>query len=675
MPKRIQANFDKGMVTDVTEGQDSLARLHNAYISRSGEISTIGSMGNGEKTFSIPAGAYSAGYADAAFHPNFGCGVVRGVNALASKNLNSSGTYFQLVGMPLIDDNVFPASYLNPAYTADTVTSGANSDTIRLDHASQTMPFEKCLQHAVAPNEIVYAGEFGNLFKWGGSSGADYTTGTVSTTAGSRRIEGAGGTAWSTNVEEGMYILIDGVGEKATNGEQRAFRITYVEDNDTLEVDYPMIGTLAGKSYRIVAAAVIQAPPGVWNPDTDRPTSVGVCCYHQGRLFVAGTSDADTDYSTVYNFDRLRWSGNASDVMVDPANESGFHHMDLWRSGAFIDVDPGRGGAIRGLVSMGDELVIIKSHAIFRLTGDVALSGGTNNLNVKVSLIADGIGANGFKGFAMTKRGLVIASQDGLYLYDGEKVTSLTGGRMQKWWDANFSTFQFAVIAFDDKVIVSPWLPNTNNYSATYFWGSLVWAIDKDYFFTMGMYPAAAGCAVFTATDRFANELLLPQYYSAQNKLGFGWARAMMEIENFTLGIAGIPFNTSSNRGPDIVTHPFPLGSDEVTEGRVNNVLMHSFFTLENSDNLEVSLIDGSKSNDDFVYLNQSTVLEYEAAAAAPPSTSPARPSTRAYRSTVDSHGPVPSARVRIKSSSDGSAEFKLYAIGVDYTESEVVGP
>lgn len=659
MSRKVLTNFNAGMVTDIIGAEGSVQRLHDMFVARGGEVVTRGGIRGVTTALNVPTNHYESGISDIAFHPNFGAGYVRAHSATAGPDLGDAAGY-QLVAMPLMDSSALLDA--EPDFTANLATSGAagTQNEVYLDHASATNPFELCLQHAILPNEIVFAGYLGSLYKWGGSSLDDYNTGTVATTEGSREVVGSG-TSWGTNVEEGQYILIDGVGEKTVDGHQRAFRITYVVDDTHLEVDYPMAADLSGRGYRIVSVAAVQSPPGVWNPVTERPHSMGIVAFHQGRLFVACPSDDATDYETVFNLDRIRWSGNQNDVMVDADTETGFHHIDLWRSGGYIDVSPGVGGAIRGLVSMGDELVVIKTHGMFRLVGTPALSGGSNNLNVQLQLIADGPGANGPKAFALCKRGLVVASQDGLYLYDGQTVKSLTDNRIQRWWDENLRSSTYTVTAFDDKVIVSPWVPTQDGVVDN----NLVWDIEKDIFFSMSAMAISAGCALYTADDEYVNDVVVLQRHDVQSLTSMHYVGGMMRAAGTIsrVGMLDSYHGSSSGVTPvmDFMTHPIPLGSDACKEGRANTLDIHCRAGINGG--VDVYLVDGHWY-DEIVSAPQDLVEELTSLAGC----------DRVRRIPVDSHGAVPSTRVQLTVPAQGFVgSFFLYGIAIDYTESTVV--
>lgn len=651
------------MISDVVSEDGSLEYMIDMIVGRKGELLTRGPVTGASFSLGTPAGHHTTGFADCAFHPNFGTAFIRGVNNNQFKHLNESQR-FQLLASPLQASSVIGTTA--PVLSFGYATKGTNGDEVRLDHDVQVLPFEQCHQHAILPNEVVFAGLLGNLFKWGGSALPDYTVGTVSTTAGSRIVTGAGGTAWATQVEEGMYIFIDAVGEKGSNGEQRAFRITYVQDNDTLEVDYPMAASVAGRAYRIAGMAVVQSPPGTWNPDTDRPATAGIVAYHQGRLFVAGTADADTDYSTVFNLDRVRWSANAVDAN-EGGPETGFHHIDIWRPPAYIDVAPGVGGAIRGLVSMGDELVVIKSHALFRITGSPAVSGGSTNLNVQVQLIADGVGASGLKAWAMTKRGLVIASQDGLYLYDGMAVKSLTDGRLSRWWRNNYRFYTFTVTAYNDKVIVSTWLPEALGGGAT---TSLLWDIEKDYFGVISGHLVSCGAMLYTADDEFVGDLIFPQYLGGG--CGYWYATKMLVgmIDNDADAVSwGLGTNAPSGT---IVTHPIPVADGPLSEGRVNLIAVNSYLEGVHSDPMiEAGIYYGQRLTSYLApYQAQSGDLEYGINA---PDAGVTNNINRVTRINVDECRLASSHRVYLNATA--RVVFHLYAIGVDYSQADVIGP
>ena len=688
-PRRVSDTFKAGMVTDVIGAEGSVADLSDMYVRRSGELSCRGPIVYA--TASAANLGYHCGWSKALFHPNIGTGACRGVASASAvfRHINNSSK-FQFMGGGLqldseIDYNPLSLSILTEGsdYAQVPLHAGVTSTV----SAATGLPFERTIHMTNAGDEMVMAGEVGSLYKWGGSLYAPYNAGTVSvasaSASASRIITGAG-TSWSANVQEGQYILISGQAQKS-NGFQRAFRITKVVSDTSLEIELSIYNesSYSGLTYRIQSLAVIESPDGVWNGTDERPRQVGIACYHQGKLFTAGVADHDTAYNTVYNFDRIRWSGTLDE------NANGFSHLDLWHLDAKADIFPGIGGSIRGLVSMGNELVIIKSHGLFRLTGSSTYDGTGAGLAVQV--ISTEVGANGFNAWEMTSRGLVIASRDGLYLYDGEEVISLTDGRVKRWWENNYPGKEYAVTQYEDKVIVTP------VYFSYAAGNKLVWDSEQNLFYTFlsTNFEFVAGVSTYTEADEWVadyafeggtvnaatgnNQYAIPDITHFNHKKGWGqWDQRGDGV----IGTEGFP-------APAVLTHPFPLGDDPVSEGRVNNVIVHAAVNTTaytggaaSADEIPVSVISGAShfgitdqwSTEE--HFGDEYSLEYgiEEEHSTGGSTT-----DRVWRIPVDGMDPSPSARILIDANSAGYNDIgwglRIYAIGMDVEPADVQGP
>lgn len=687
MARRVSDTFKAGMITDVLGAEGSVYELSDMYVRRAGELCTRGPLLSMSAT-ATNAG-FHAGWSQAQFHPNLGVAACRAtVSASGVTRHVSYASRFQLMGAPL---QTVPSVSATPL-TLSFITEGTDFDQVPLHagvataaSAATGLPMERVVQMTNAGDEVLMAGEIGSLYKWGGCLVGAYKTGSVAiaTASGvaSRIITGTG-TSWATAIQEGQYILIDGVCEKA-NGFQRSYRITKVIDNTHLEIELPIWDGVnnTGLTYRIQSVAVIQSPDGVWNQTDERPRQVGVVAYHQGRCWTAGVADRDTAYNTVYNYDRIRWSGTLDE------NSNGYSHLDLWGASASIDIFPGIGGSIRGLVSMGNELVVVKSHGLFRVTGSAAWDGSGSGLGVQI--ISTEVGANGFGAWTLTSRGLVIAARDGLYLYDGESVRSLTDGRIKRWWEANYPGKEYVVSQYEDKVIVAPafWAANAGN--------KLVWDAEQDLFWTMtsNTYEFSAGVSTYTSSDEFVadycfeaggelNSSSTRWHYidgsHLNHKLGFDTYLGVADGYVGALGVTGLP-------KPAVMTQPYPLGEDPLSEGRVNNVIVHAATPINvngssNADQCTVYVLSGASHTgvtDQFnsnEFCGKEYQLEYGVAA------SSTEDLDRVHRIPVDGTEPAPYARILLDSNSgfvhSGSGlGMRIYAIGFDFEPDNVQGP
>lgn len=157
-------------------------------------------------------------------------------------------------------------------------------------------------------------------------------------------------------------------------------------------------------------------------------------CYHQGRLFLAndnticwsGTIDEVADSrATGVAYGSTVASGSATTGLSTSVNFGiEFSGLQMWGVNSFINVFPGIGGPICGLVSMGDQLVILKHNAIFRLVGGVSYNGLSNNLDLQI--VSDSIGPESKFAWAKTSSGIVFSCNDAAWLYNGSELTDIT---------------------------------------------------------------------------------------------------------------------------------------------------------------------------------------------------------------------------------------------------------
>lgn len=157
-------------------------------------------------------------------------------------------------------------------------------------------------------------------------------------------------------------------------------------------------------------------------------------CYHQGRLFLAndnticwsGTIDEVADSrATGVAYGSTVASGTATTALSTSVNFGiEFSALQMWGVNSFINVFPSVGGTICGLVSMGDQLVILKHNAIFRLVGGVSYNGLSNNLDLQI--ISDSIGPETKFAWAKTASGIVFSCNDAAWLYNGSELTDIT---------------------------------------------------------------------------------------------------------------------------------------------------------------------------------------------------------------------------------------------------------
>ena len=667
MPRRVSDTFKAGMVTDVIGAEGSVRELRDMYVRRSGELCSVAATNQYYAT--AASASYDRGWSNAIFHPNMGTLGCRGrADATATNVFIDDSDRFQILAAPLQTAEFQELSW-------SIVSEGSNKDQVPLHAGVATaataatgLAVEKIIQSCNTGDEVVMAGEIGSLYKWGGSLFNPYNTGTVaiaSASASASRIITGTGTSWGANVQEGQYILMDGIAEKA-NTFQRSYRITKVVSDTVLEIELPIYATAGytGVAYRIQSLAVIQSPDGVWNGTDERPRQVGICAYHQGKLFTAGVSDNRTAYNTVYDFDSIRWSGTLDE------NSNGYSHLDLWHNNARISIFPGIGGSIRGLVSMGNELVVVKSHGLFRVTGSSTYDGTGSGLSVQV--ISTEVGANGFNAWTLTSRGLIIACRDGLYLYDGEQVTSLTDGRVKRWWEANFSHKEYDVVAFEDRVHVSAKWDDFNSNIA------LVWDSEQNIFFTAQRQWFIAGISTYTDADEWVGDWGFRYYGSNTNNQISVVETGSLTHKHGWNGGTWAPDDTQPP-SPAVIFQPVSIGEDPVSEGRVNNVLVHAATYDVNgyTYSFDVGVYSGHSGS--YMTGDASTNEHFGQVYACSDDLQNATNDTedRVYRIPFDDMDAAPSVSIVIEVDGSNSADayygFRIYAVGVDYEHSNVV--
>lgn len=638
MPRRVSDNFRAGFISDSYSTANSVSQLHNMYLRESGEAVSRGRIGTNAVTAEQFPGtgfwymrnpkARSVG-----FHPNFGIGLSVGFASSTASAATASPNMFTynrnaLVASPLLNTQPVASAYpYQTSLTWRVVSEGLHGSIVPITATAATasasvtgLEMEPIINTVVTGDEMILCSEFGSIYKWGGSTNRPYNTGSVTiansaaaaiaTTPGTGgRIITGTGTSWAANVQAGQYILIGTVGQATGGTGNRAFRITRVISNTQLEIESP-IYTIAAQplSYRIQSMAVVQSPNGTWNRTNERPTTGGPAAFHNSRLYVGVCSDYNTSYNTIFNYDRVRWSGSRDEygapgtVAVTsagvatglPSNSGGggdgggvYSNFDLWHPNAFVDIAPGVGGSIQGLCSFNDELLVIKNHAMFRLTGSNGWNG--ESAGSKVQLINKDVGAVNPRAWVETSRGVVVADADGLYLYDGEKVASITDGRVQEFWKFNYAvnSQSITLTEFEDKVYVSMGA------------SGLIWDVEKDYFYTLDHRANelinCVGCSVYAGDDSYVGDFLFSgepiavpgttTAYNAAFTVG-DFTNVNHKRSNYVLpSVSGTPPYTlyqSVGAAPaaSLRTIPIPLSEEVFGEGRLHNVYVH--FALRN---------------------------------------------------------------------------------------------
>lgn len=269
-----------------------------------------------------------------------------------------------------------------------------------------------------------------------------YTTGTVSTTAASSTITGAG-TAWltSTPIAVGMYIWIN----DATVS-QRAYRIVSINSATSITVDRPLPAAVAAKNYRVtwctwwsVKAGTFGASPAsaaITPINTFSSINAGVATEHGGRVFVANTIDYQSNgrYNTSMP-DRIRWCATANETeatLIPTTGSAEWGGAEYFHPNAYLDIDSGNGSdptknGILGLASFAGSLFVFKANAVYIVRGDVETDGRDVGASVDTILRGDGlVGISERAQPVVTPFGIVFAGFRGIYLVTPTGVTNLT---------------------------------------------------------------------------------------------------------------------------------------------------------------------------------------------------------------------------------------------------------
>lgn len=299
------------------------------------------------------------------------------------------------------------------------------------------------------------------LVRWAGATTADDSalTGTVTTTAGSQRVTGSG-TSFTTELEVGMFVLFDAA--SAPSNGRKWHRVAAIESNTLLYLDTGVEAAFSG-----VTATATSVVPLVVNPPTvvqsplfsiawptgtttygnGRYSNTPRCeaaCFHQGRLFCANINEAQqlstsqTAELAKQKTDTIRWSALANEYSPDT---SIVNASNIWRgieyfdSNARLDVG-GAGGAITGLVSWNDALVVLREQSVQIVTGAFATDG--TDLGATVQTVARNAGCWSTGAWDVGEQGVFFCDAAGAYLWDGRQVRNLTAGRISQLWEVYY---------------------------------------------------------------------------------------------------------------------------------------------------------------------------------------------------------------------------------------------
>lgn len=388
-PRIISAgNFSRGMIPDQIGATNSAAMIMDGVVDRAGEVRLRGAKTNhGSVSCASTDTPFDAAYVGSS--ESIGGAVGEAIWAFSSDNGSGSApTFFGYSG--------------SDAYTAFTSLSRATGSSLY----STTWADHETL--CVAGREILIGRDRGySILKWAGSSKADYSTGTVSTTSGDNTITGSG-TTWTTNIESGQYIHMYKSGSSLDG---RYFLVTSVDSDTSIEVDVAPDETVSGLAY--VATALGHVANSVSGSTVfSTPGSAGgaggeVLAYHSDRLFTATFNIFFNGDLTTWE-EEIRWSGLPNEL------DGKYAGKEYWHVDAYASVVPGQGGVITSMHSLGGSLVIVKESALAVLTGDLSTDGA--DLGARIDLVSGTVGSPSRVGSVVTPHGLVVCDRSGIWL-------------------------------------------------------------------------------------------------------------------------------------------------------------------------------------------------------------------------------------------------------------------
>ena len=254
-----------------------------------------------------------------------------------------------------------------------------------------------------------------------------YDTGTITATAGTSTIEGAGGCLWDTAasaVQAGDVIVLDV--DESGNGPEFC-TISSITDDDTLEVvgDLPAEDHAGGTDYEIRRAWGAADPFLVdWTiaPDEDddddgilllADSSRGLYKF-DGATFAAHSDQTYIPTCVTFFKERL-WMGRiteSGDEYRQRIRWTEAGDYDDWTNGGYIDL-PYTQGAIQRLVPLGKTLIAYFNDAIF-----VGLQTNQPTLPIAFQRFeTGGRGLTGMKAVVPYKDGHFIVCQDDIYFF------------------------------------------------------------------------------------------------------------------------------------------------------------------------------------------------------------------------------------------------------------------
>lgn len=256
------------------------------------------------------------------------------------------------------------------------------------------------LDWTIVNNTMLIVDGANKIQKYGGSTNANYSTGTISVTNGDATITGSS-TVWNTatNAAIGEYMkLPDG----------KWYKIISINSNTSLEIEVNYQGvTLSTQSYLISPWGEVQgrldsnAPSGLV-----RPTGAFIAS-HINRVWVL--------------------QGNALFFSALDTSISGehFNDFDTANNAGQINIPSGRGNTGTGVYSLNGYLYVFQDNAIWELLG-------TSPANFELRNISNEVGLLDKRTLIEYDAYLLFYSGKDLYIFDGTNLKNVSTNRVNE---------------------------------------------------------------------------------------------------------------------------------------------------------------------------------------------------------------------------------------------------
>lgn len=280
------------------------------------------------------------------------------------------------------------------------------------------------LDWTVSNNTLLVVDGFNRIKKYGGSTNANYSTGTITATNGDATVTGSG-TSWNTttNAEVGEYIQLP---------DTKWYKIVTIASDTSLEIEVEYQGsTQSGQSYVISPWGEVQgklesstAPSSLIRP---LPSFIET---HSNRVW---TLEGNT----------LRFS--ALDTSLAEEN---FNDWDTLNNAGTIIIPSGKGDTGTGLYSLRNSLYVFQNNAIWAIYG-------TSPANFELRNITNEIGMIDKRTLVEYDDIVTFLSDEGLYLFDGSNLKNISEGIINTFIDSWANKTSPAATLWDNKYVLS----------------------------------------------------------------------------------------------------------------------------------------------------------------------------------------------------------------------------